>query len=204
MKLLKQILAICLMSTLFLGCTENEKKSEQAPSFKEFKDGEEVVLKGVSGNELTLVRKNDGFIIKGEEQKFLMLDIFGTFCPPCQKEAPEIMQYQLDNNDKFKIVGLTHFEKVTDEYVVDEFVKKYNAFYFITNNQKINDRIAKQIVRDIGYKKEIALPFKVLLKDGYYQILTDNDTGKFGVKYYIGGINIERMKKDIKRINEIN
>lgn len=203
---MNKILAF-LISFMFLltGCNQEESSDTLAriKNFKEFNDGEEIVLKGVMKNELTLIRKNGGFVVKGQEDKYLMLDIFGTFCPPCQKEAPEIMQYQIDNKDKFNIIGLTHFENVTDEYVVSDFVQKYNAYYFITNDIKLNDRLAEQIVRDIGYTSEIALPFKVLLKDGYYQILTDNNTGKFGVKYYIGGIKMDRFKKDVERIEQI-
>lgn len=204
MRILKIFFAV-FFAVFFGACSsdDGDKKSEQISNFKEFKDGEEIVLKGVLGKDMTLIRKNGGFVVKGEEDKFLMLDIFGTFCPPCQKEAPEIMQYQLDNRDKFNIIGLTHFENVTDEYVLNEFIKKYNAFYFITNDTAKNSKIAEQIVRDIAYKHEIALPFKVLLKDGYYQILTDNDTGKFGVKYYIGGIKMDRFKKDIERIENL-
>lgn len=129
-----------------------------------------------------------------------MLDIFGTFCPPCQKEAPALMQYQLDNADKFVLVGLTHFENVSDEYVKSNFAQKYNAYYFIANDNALNDRIAEQIIADIGYNHEIALPFKVVLKDGKYQSLTDVDSGRYGVKYYLGGINWQDMKADLDKI----
>ncbi|WP_169776969.1 thioredoxin domain-containing protein [Campylobacter mucosalis] len=194
---------LLLLATLFFifGCgSDDSSKPYKIAKFKPFGENEEIVLKGVSGKELVLVRKNGGFVLKGAEDKILMLDIFGTFCPPCQKEAPNIMQYQIDNADKFVLVALTHFENVTDEYVQNEFVQKYNAFYFITNNQEINDRIAEQIVKDIDYKREIALPFKVVLKNGEYQVLTDIDTGKFGVKYYLGGIDMTKMQNDLKRV----
>ncbi|QCD45479.1 TlpA family protein disulfide reductase [Campylobacter mucosalis] len=197
---------LLLLATLFFifGCgSDDSSKPDKIAKFKPFGENEEIVLKGVSGKELVLVRKNGGFVLKGAEDKILMLDIFGTFCPPCQKEAPNIMQYQIDNADKFALVALTHFENVTDEYVQSEFVQKYNAFYFITNNQEINDRIAEQIVKDIDYKREIALPFKVVLKNGEYQVLTDIDTGKFGVKYYLGGIDMTKMQNDLKRVYEL-
>lgn len=197
---MKKILIAVFAAILFMGCSADDQKQSGVKKFTPFKVGEEVVLKGVNGKEFTLIRTEGAFKIKGAEEKVLMLDIFGTFCLPCQKEAPEIMQYQLDNLDRFIIIGLTHFEDVSDEYVLNEFMQKYNAFYFITNNQKINDRIAEQVVADIGYQHEIALPFKVVIKNGEYQILTDIATGSYGIKYYIGGIKMKTMKQDMDRI----
>ena len=57
-------------------------------------------------------------------------------------------------------------------------------------------------MRDIEYKHEISLPFKVVLKNGEYQILTDVDSGKYGVKYYLGGIKVTKMKEDLAKIYE--
>ena len=196
---MKNLVVLIIALFAFFGCGEEENSRA---TFKEFSPNEEVTLKDVSGKELTLVRKNGGFAIKNDENKVLMIDIFGTFCPPCQKEAPELTKYQVENKDKFTLIGLTHFENVTDEYVLNEFLQKFHAYYFITNNQKINDRLVEQIVRDIEYKHEISLPFKVVLKNGEYQILTDVDSGKYGVKYYLGGIKVTKMKEDLAKIYE--
>ena len=40
----------------------------------------------------------------------------------------------------------------------------------------------------------------MVLKGGVYQELTDVDSGKFGVKYYLGGIRLDVMTKDFERI----
>lgn len=196
---MKNLLVLIIALFAFFGCGEDESSNA---NFKEFSPNEEVKLVYVSGKELTLVRKDHGFAIKNDENKVLMIDIFGTFCPPCQKEAAELTKYQLENKDKFTLIGLTHFENVTNEYVLHEFMQKFNAYYFITNDQKINDRLAEQIVRDIEYKHEIALPFKVVIKNGEYQILTDVDSGQYGVKYYLGGIKVTKMKEDLAKIYE--
>ncbi|MBE2983954.1 TlpA family protein disulfide reductase [Campylobacter sp. RM9344] len=196
---MKKILTVLLSMFLFLGCSSEEKETSVL-NFKEYAKGEEIKLTSVSGKELTLVRTQNGFNIKGDENKIIMFDIFGTFCPPCQKEAPNLMEYQLKNVENFILIGLTYFENVTDEYVQKEFIEKYNGYYFIANNQKINERLVEQITRDIDYKREISLPFKVVTKDGAYQLLTDVDSGNFGVKYYLGGIKIDKMKSDIERI----
>ena len=97
-------------------------------------------------------------------------------------------------------MGLTHFENVTNEYVVENFAQKYNAFYFISNDAKINDRLAAQILEDIKYERLESVPIKMVLKGGVYQELTDVDSGKPGVKYYLGGIRLDAMTKDYERI----
>ena len=181
------------------GCGEDE--TAKAPvKIEGYKTGEEIALKSVFGKDLTLKRVEGGFVIKGEEDKILMFDIFGTFCPPCQKEAPDLTKFQIDNLNDFTIVALTHFENITNEYVVENFAQKYNAFYFISNDAKINDRLAAQILEDIKYERLESVPIKMVLKGGVYQELTDVDSGKPGVKYYLGGIHIDAMTKDYERI----
>ena len=198
-KTIKAIFAALACAILLAGCGEDE--TAKAPvKIEGYKTGEEIALKSVFGKDLTLKRVDGGFVIKGEEDKILMFDIFGTFCPPCQKEAPDLTKFQIDNLNDFTIVALTHFENVTNEYVVENFAQKYNAFYFISNDAKINDRLAAQILEDIKYERLESVPIKMVLKGGVYQELTDVDSGKFGVKYYLGGINLDAMTKDYERI----
>ena len=198
-KTIKAIFAALACAIFLAGCGEDE--TAKAPAKIEgYKTGEEIALKSVFGKELTLKRVEGGFVIKGEEDKILMFDIFGTFCPPCQKEAPDLTKFQIDNLNDFTIVALTHFENVTNEYVVENFAQKYNAFYFISNDTKINDRLAAQILEDIKYERLESVPIKMVLKGGVYQELTDVDSGKFGVKYYLGGIRLDAMTKDFERI----
>ena len=198
-KTIEAIFAALACAIFLAGCGEDE--TAKAPvKIEGYKTGEEIALKSVFGKDLTLKRVDGGFVIKGEEDKILMFDIFGTFCPPCQKEAPDLTKFQIDNLNDFTIVGLTHFENVTNEYVVENFAQKYNAFYFISNDAKINDRLAAQILEDIKYERLESVPIKMVLKGGVYQELTDVDSGKLGVKYYLGGIHLDAMMKDYERI----
>ena len=198
-KTIKAIFAALACAIFLAGCGEDE--TAKAPvKIEGYKTGEEIVLKSVFGKDLTLKRVDGGFVIKGEEDKILMFDIFGTFCPPCQKEAPDLTKFQIENLNDFTIVALTHFENVTNEYVVENFAQKYNAFYFISNDIKTNDRLAAQILEDIKYERRESVPIKMVLKGGVYQELTDVDSGKFGVKYYLGGIRLDAMTKDYERI----
>lgn len=192
---------ICLImitiSLLFLGCGS---ETSSVPVVKEtYKEGDKVELKSVSGAKLTLLRKNSGFVIEDDEAKVVLIDIFGTFCVPCQEEAPSLMDFQLQNSDDVMLLGLNFFEEVSDEYVVENFAAKYNAYYFITNSPK-NKKLVETIVQDIQYKGTLQVPFKVVLKAGKYQNVTDVYGTNPENKFYIGKVDLDIIQKDIDKL----
>lgn len=190
-------LIMITISLLFLGCGS---ETSSAPAVKEtYKDGDKVELKSVSGAKLTLLRKNGGFVIEDDESKVVLIDIFGTFCVPCQEEAPSLMDFQLQNSDDVMLLGLNFFEEVSDEYVVENFAAKYNAYYFITNSPK-NKKLVETIVQDIQYKGTLQVPFKVVLKAGKYQNVTDVYGTNPENKFYIGKVDLDIIQKDIDKL----
>ena len=196
---MKKFLFAVFIALFLAGCSDDE--SAKAPAKEQpYKTGEEIALKSIFGKELTLIRKDGGFVIKGDEKKVIMFDIFGTFCKPCQNEAPELTKFQLDNIEWLNIIALTHFEDVTDQYVIENFAQAHNAYYFISNDVKINNRLSAQIIEDIKYPSLESVPIKMVSKNAKYYELTDIDSGKFGVKYYLGGIKIEDVKRDLQSI----
>lgn len=197
---MRKYLFAMLCTCLFFTACSKEEPVEDDYAIEEFKKGEEIVLKSVSGGELTLVRTQKGFILKNDPKKVLMFDFFGTFCNPCKQEAALLNQYYLKNKAKLELIGLTHFENVKDEEV-RKFAFNYSAYYFLSN-MKINDRIIAQVLKDISYKSMEQLPFKVVLKDGKYQRLSDywDKNNKKGVEYYLGKIPTSFMQADLNRI----
>lgn len=197
MKKLISLIAV-MTSLLFLGCGS---ESSSVPLVKEtYKEGDKVEIKSVAGAKLTLLRKNGGFVLEDDESKIILIDIFGTFCVPCQEEAPSLMDFQLQNSDDVMLIGLNYFEEVSDEYVVENFAAKYNAYYFITNSPK-NKKIVETIVQDIAYKGTLQVPFKVVLKEGKYQKLTDIYTpSNLENKFYIGKVGLDIIQKDIDKL----
>lgn len=191
-------LLLVMIIMLFVGCSDKSNDSE-AIFVKPFKNGDIITLKGVEGGEKKLKRVDGGFVLEGEESKVLMIDIFGTFCPPCQEEAPNLTNFQIKYSDKVTILGLIHLEEVTDGYVVDNFTTPYNAHYFIANSKE-NKRIVETILQDLEYESAIQIPFKVVLKNGQYQEVTDVWQKRSGIKYYLGKIGIETIKEDIDKI----
>lgn len=197
MKKLISLMAV-MTSLLFLGCGS---ESSSAPAVKEtYKEGDKVEIKSVAGAKITLLRKNGGFVLEDDESKIILIDIFGTFCVPCQEEAPSLMDFQLQNSDDVMLIGLNYFEEVSDEYVVENFAAKYNAYYFITNSPK-NKKIVETIVQDIAYKGTLQVPFKVVLKEGKYQKLTDiYNPSNLENKFYIGKVGLDIIQKDIDKL----
>ena len=196
------LVLLCAFALVFLGCSKNESESYSLGEYAPFKDGEEISLKSVSGASVSLVRTDKGFVLKGSD-KIVMLDIFGTFCEPCKAEAPHLMDYQL-NHDDFMLIGLITFEQISDKDVIEKFIKPFNAYYFIANEGEKNERLISQVLADIGYDSALSLPFKVVLKDGKYELLSDN-LGERGGKealYYLGAVSSELVAKDLEKIRK--
>ncbi|PID47675.1 MAG: thioredoxin [Proteobacteria bacterium] len=191
--------SLLLMIALVFSACSDKPKEEQHYIEKLYKRGDVIVLKGVEGGVKKLKRLDRGFEIVGEEDKILMLDFFGTFCPPCQKEASALTALQIDFSDKMTMIGLTSFEEVSDKYVVENFSNKYGAHYFIANSKK-NARIAKSVLEDIAYLDPMQLPFKVVLKNGKYQILKDVWYGKDDGRFYIGDVGIKTIREDLEKL----
>ena len=196
------LVLLCAFALVFLGCDKNESESYSLGEYAPFKDGEEISLKSVSGASVSLVRTAKDFVLKGSD-KIVMLDIFGTFCAPCKAEAPHLMDYQL-NHDDFMLIGLITFEQISDKDVIEKFIKPFNAYYFIANEGEKNERLISQVLADIGYDSALSLPFKVVLKGGKYELLSDN-LGERGGKealYYLGAVSSELVAKDLEKIRK--
>ncbi|EAH9379676.1 redoxin domain-containing protein [Campylobacter upsaliensis] len=196
MQKIRIIFSAFLIAFLFMACASEDVKNEL--DFKEFALGEKVLLRSVNGGEKTFVRKEKGFVIEGEEDKILMFDFFGTFCQPCKEEALELSKLWQNNSKHFVIIGLSHFEEVSDEEVL-KFAKDYNAFYFLSNSKE-KDRLIAQILKDISYQNMELLPFKVVLKDGVYQNVSDFWNKGKKVQFYLGKVPSELIQEDINTI----
>jgi len=198
---MKNLIFALIFGLFFISCSdEAPQESATQEEFKPFAIGEKVQLKGVLGNELTLVRSERGFKLENSD-KIVMIDIFGTFCAPCQEEAAFLMDFQNKNREKFQLIGLIHFEEIGDERIISDFVKKFNAYYFIANNDKNpNERLVEQILLDLNYQNALSLPFKVVYKNGEMQTLTDINNGfSNGSKFYLGGVKTEILINDFNK-----
>lgn len=185
------------MIFVFFACSSEEKITNDF-LFEEYKNGDIITLENVNGGSKTIIRTQNGFVVKGEEDKILIFDFFGTFCAPCKEEAPHLTAFSKKYKDKLILIGLTHFENVDDD-AVRQFATDYGAFYFLSNSKE-NSRIINQALKDINYQSMEALPFKVVLKNGIYQALSDFWNKGYKTKFYLGKIPTEFIENDIKNI----
>ena len=202
---MKKYLLALLTAFLIFGCSSEKEQKQENISISQnksyFKVGEKITLKNILGKEVTIVRTQKGFKLDGEN-KLLMIDIFGTFCKPCQTEAPHLMDFQLNNKDDFMMIGLIHFEEVSDEYIMKNFAKKYNAYYFIANSDKNpNEEIINQILSDLNYQRSLTVPFKVMYNQNGELEKLSNFNNPAGEYYYNGAISTSVLKDDFERIN---
>ncbi|TQR29184.1 thioredoxin [Campylobacter sp. MIT 99-7217] len=187
----------CIVSFVLVACS-NEEVIQNDFLFDEYHIGDKITLSSVNGGEKTLVRTEKGFVIEGEENKILMIDFFGTFCAPCKEEASHLTKLWQNNAKDFFIIGLTHFEDVSDE-VVKQFADDFGAYYFLSNEEE-NARIIAQALKDIEYPNMEQLPFKVVLKDGNYQELSDFWNKGMMAHFYLGKVPTSLMQEDLNRI----
>ncbi|EAK7840932.1 TPA: TlpA family protein disulfide reductase [Campylobacter jejuni] len=196
---MKKILTLFLISlAFFLNACSKEEEIQNDFMFEEYHKGDKIALNSVNGGSKTLIRTDKGFVVEGEEGKVLMFDFFGTFCTPCKEEALDLSKLWKNNSSKFIIIGLTHFEDVSDE-TVKKFADDYGAYYFLSNGSS-NDRIIAQILKDIDYQNMEQLPFKVVLKNGIYQKISDYWNNNAPTNFYLGKIPTELMQEDLNKI----
>ncbi|QKF65011.1 hypothetical protein [Campylobacter corcagiensis] len=202
---MKKVILAAFLTLFLVGCGNEEKQSADsvAGANKEyFKIGDEITLKSVTGSDATIIRTDKGFKLKGSD-KILMIDIFATFCDPCKSEAPHLMDFQLNNSDDFFMIGLIHFEDVDNEHILNNFMKPYNAYYFIANGDvNPNDKLVSQILTDINYQRALTIPFKVVYnKDGVTELVTNNENISASPrKYYVGALKTKLLEDDISRM----
>lgn len=191
---------IAVSILFFSGC--DSKSQEDTPLTKEYTTQEQsaYMIEDIStGAKFTLKRVNGGFVLEGHEDKVVMFDMYATYCPPCQKEAPHLTDLQVKYSKDFIIIALNTFEDVPDKYVDDEFRFTYGAYYFISNS-KHNKIIIDTVLKDIAYKPAMQIPFKVVLKNGKYQKITDIYGGNPNNKFYLGAVDSGVIEKDLKKI----
>lgn len=193
---MRRILNLTLFLWIFVACSKEEVVNDFV--FDEYELGEKMTLQSINGDIFTFIRAKKGFVIENQEDKVVMIDFFGTFCAPCKEEAAHLTQLYKKNADKFILIGLTHFENVSDE-AVRQFANDYAAYYFLSNSTQ-NARIIAQILKDINYQNMEQLPFKVVLKNGEYQILQDYWNKGSKVNFYLGKVPTELIQEDLNAI----
>jgi thiol-disulfide isomerase/thioredoxin len=153
----------------------------------------EYVLTTTENQQLVIKKdESNGFMIDGAEGKVVLIDIFATWCPPCQASASHLTSLQEKYKDQLVVVGstverpeFTKEGKIINDHL-EEFRLKYNAKYTIVNSDQ-NMRLNNAITSSLKMGKRYPIPTIVLYKDGKY------------INHYVGSVQEEFIESDIKR-----
>jgi len=190
------ILTIALLS----GCGDKEKIDESAvvqskPKEQKVKKEEPIVfnMKKSDGQAIKIIiEPNKGWKFEGvDENKVILLDFFGTWCPPCKAEIPHLNNIREKLQKDFEIIGIDIGPRgggVTDPSELKAFIKDFEIKYPVTSG---GDN-----VKVFGAVSELnpggSIPFMLLF----------NKKGEY-VRYYIGMKPEEMLFSDIKRTIEM-
>lgn len=137
----------------------------------------EFVLKDLSGQEYAIIKENGGFALKSKKDKIVILDIFATWCPPCQAEAPHLAKLQEKYKDNLKVIGISVEDDIT-AVKLQEFKKQYNANYTMVNSSE-NRRMINEVAKNLNIGRNFGIPLMAMYKNGklinYYQGATEEE-----------------------------
>jgi thiol-disulfide isomerase/thioredoxin len=188
MKIKKFAILTILTLLFFIGCGDKEKidedmvsgdsASQQAPEFN---------LKTHDGKDIKIVVGNDGWKFKGYEDKVILLNFFGTWCPPCKAEIPHLLNIKEKLKNDFEIIAVdigkrdgTH----NTQAEIDTFIKQFGVNYPIV----IGEENRKLFSAVMELNQGGSIPFMILF----------NKKGQY-VQYYIGMKPEEMLFSDISQ-----
>ena len=190
MKIKALLFATFTIITL-VGCNDKEQITEQnvvteqktqvaLPTFN---------LKTTTGTNITIVADNEkGWIFKGLEVKAILLDFFGTWCPPCKAEIPHLNNIRNKISDKFEVIGIDVGPRGGGTTSLDDlkaFVTQYEIKYPVTIGGD-NSELFRGVME---LNKNGSIPFMLLF----------DQKGHF-VTHYIGMVPEEMLQGDIDRV----
>jgi thiol-disulfide isomerase/thioredoxin len=118
---------------------QQPSQQQQAPADKFSPAVMSTRLQGLEGGTFTL----DDY--KG---KTVVLDIWATWCGPCRKEVPHLVEIQKEYGGKgVEVVGLTLENPATDEGKVRDFAKEFKINYKVG---WVPSQVAMEIMRGNG------------------------------------------------------
>jgi thiol-disulfide isomerase/thioredoxin len=112
---------------------------QQAPADKFSAEVMNAQLQALDGGSFSLATLND---------KTIVLDIWATWCGPCRREVPHLVEIQREYRAKgVEVVGLTLENPVTDEQQVRDFAREFKINYKVG---WVPSNVAMQIMRGNG------------------------------------------------------
>ena len=187
MKIKNFTILTILTIALFTGCGDKEKIDDNiiAEQKKEIQTVPTFNLKTTSGKDIKIIAGKEGWKFKGYENKVILLNFFGTWCPPCKAEIPHLENIRAKVKDDFEILAIDIGPRsggVNSPKHMADFIKKYNISYPIVTGKGTSELFGA--VSELN--KNGSIPFMILF----------NKQGKY-VQYYLGIKPEEMLFKDI-------
>lgn len=176
----KSFISLSIIASLFFSaCSNNDNDANALLSTNEF------VLKEISGQEYVIQKGTEGFLLKTKQNQVIILDIFATWCPPCQAEASHLTKLQEKYKENLTIIGIS-VEDDINSTKLQAFRNEYDAHYPLANSSE-NRRIINAVATNLNIGRNFGIPLMAMYKNGKL------------VNYYQGAIEEEFIESDIKK-----
>ncbi len=191
MKIKKITILTILFLALFTGCGDKEKIDEDIVANSSSQQEPVFHLKTAEGKDLKIIVKETGWIFEGYENKVILLNFFGTWCPPCKAEIPHLLNIREKLQKNFEIIAVDVGKRGGGTNTQEElasFIKEFSVTYPIVtgaDNPKLFGAVSE--LNPSG-----SIPFMLLF----------NKKGQF-VKPYIGMKPEEMLFSDISQTIEM-
>lgn len=162
-----------VVSLFFSACSSSNDESDANALLST----NEFVLKALSGQEHIVTKENGGFALKSQKDKIVILDIFATWCPPCQAEALHLSNLQEKYKENLKVIGISVEDDITAAKL-QEFKTQYHADYTMVISSE-NRRIINEVAKTLNIGRNFGIPLMAMYKNGklinYYQGATEEE-----------------------------
>ncbi len=177
--------SIITLSLLFSACSNTDNSSDEVNAANSILSSNEFSLTSLDNTIYTVKKSPTGFSVKEAQGKVIILDIFATWCPPCQAEATHLSSLQEKYKDTLLVLGITVEDNIDNSKLLD-FRSEFNANYVLVNSSE-NSRLITALAKKLNVGQNFGIPLMAMYKDGQL------------VNFYQGAVEEEFIESDIKK-----
>ena len=113
-----------------------------------------------------------------DKGKWIVVNFWATWCPPCRKEIPDLSDFHLENDDAI-VIGVNYEQGISDERL-KKFAELYLVSYPIT---RMNDEIVDAIGEPRGLPTSILINPEGDVVKKFTGMVSDRILNKFITQY---------------------
>jgi len=192
MKIKKITIFTLLTLLLITGCGNKDENVENTTSENKKETTQTFELTTMDDKPITITTKSKNWDIDGLDNKVVLVNFFGTWCPPCIAEIPHLNHIRSKLTKDFEILAVDLGPRsggINPKEEVQGFIFQHNVKFPVVSGETAKELFAQVREHNPGG----SIPFMVLFnKDGQY------------VKHYIGMQPEEMLLNDISTIIKKN